>query len=399
MKQTEKSFSRYLIILSGLLATLGSVGFARFGYSMILPGMKDGLMLTYTQMGLMASGNFLGYIAFAILGAILASRCGPRIVITVSLGLVGTSMLLTGFIETFPQALILRGLTGIGSGGANLPALMLPAIWFSTRRGLATGLILSGNGVGIIVTGLLVPILNDLFGSNGWRYSWLILGAMTIAFTFFCGITIKNPVVKSTSTRGHVKALKWRLTDMDPMLWRIGLVYFLFGLSYIIYVTFFGAYLIKEVGLSSQETGVLWALIGTLSLFSGPLWGHASDRIGRGYSLAFVYFIQSLSFFLFALSARAFTVEAIYASAILFGVSAWSVPSIVAAYSGDYFGPKIAFSAMGFLTLFFGVGQIFGPFIAGYLADLTKTFASSFLLSSLMATLGGILSLKMLRKY
>jgi MFS family permease len=89
---------------------------------------------------------------------------------------------------------------------------------------------------------------------------------------------------------------------------------------------------------------------------------------------------------------------ALYTSAILFGLTAWSTPSIVAALSADHFGPKAAFSALGFLTLIFGFGQALGPSAAGYLADLTKTFASVFLLSSSVAALGGFLSIKILGK-
>ncbi len=364
---------------------------------MILPEMKDGLMLTYTQMGLMASGNFIGYISFAILGTILASRYGPRLVIAISLGIVGLSMLFTGFIENFQQALLLRALTGIGSGGANVPALMLPAIWFAARRrGLATGIIISGTSIGLISTGFLVPKFTDVFGTDGWRYSWLILGIITFFFALFCGFAIRDPAVRKTSTQMHISKIGPRLKHLDPMIWKIGFVYFMFGLSYIIYVTFFGAYLEKEVGVSSQLTGMLWALIGVLSLFGSPLWGHISDVIGRGHSLAFIYFIQSFCFYLFAYSKE---INALTTSAVLFGLTAWSIPSIVAAYSGDCFGPKSAFSAMGFLTLFFGIGQILGPFIAGYLADLAGTFTSPFLLSSLVAAMGGILSILMLRRY
>ncbi len=90
--------------------------------------------------------------------------------------------------------------------------------------------------------------------------------------------------------------------------------------------------------------------------------------------------------------------KSIYLSTILFGLTAWSIPSIIAAYSGDRFGPKAAFSVLGFLTLFFGVGQAIGPSTAGYLADLTQTFTSAFLLSSSTAAIGGFLSLKILRK-
>ena len=390
----KKGSSFYFVVIPGLVAVLGSLGFTRFGYSMILPGMKDSLMLSYTEMGLMASGNFCAYMISAVIAGLLASRYEARVVVSVSLATVGVSMLLTGFVQTYSQALILISLAGVGSGGANVPAMMLPAVWLpAKRRGLASGLIASGSSIGLIITGFLVPRLSDIFGGEGWRYSWLILGAITLIFALFCSVAIRKS--KVTSTDNHAGTLGWRVISKESLLWKIGLTYSMFGFSYIVYVTFFGSYLVKEVGLAAQSAGALWALVGVISLASGPLWGHVSDRIGRHYALTLVYFIQSLSFFLFTQRGG----ETLYMSAILFGVTAWSIPSIVAAYSGDHFGPKSSFSVLGFLTLFFGIGQASGSSVAGYLADLTKTFASSFFLCSFAAIIGGFLSLRVLRRH
>jgi len=362
---------------------------------MILPGMKDGLSLTYTQMGFMASGNLIGYMISAIIGGVLAARYGPRAVIASSLLLVGMSMLLTSLVENFPQALLLRSLAGLGSGGANVPAMMLPAAWISSKsRGLASGVIAAGSGVGLIATGFLVPRLDETFGIEGWRYSWLVLGVMTLIFALFCVTAIRNVPSKEPLAKS-VRTIGWKLSKIDTLLWKMGVIYSMFGFSYVIYATFFGAYLVKEVGLTTESSGLMWALVGGLSIASGPLWGHMSDRFGRRCILATVYFVHSLSFFLFASGGG---MAALYTSAILFGLTAWSTPSIVAALSADHFGPKAAFSALGLLTLIFGFGQALGPSAAGYLADLTKTFASVFLLSSSVAALGGFLSIKILGK-
>jgi MFS family permease len=386
----------YFVVVSGLLAVLGSLGFARFGYSMILPGMKDSLALNYTEMGVMASGNFCGYMIFAVIAGVLASRYGPRIVMSASVALVGISMLLTCFIQTYSQALVLISLAGVGCGGANVPAMMLPAVWLpSRRRGLASGIICCGSSIGLIVTGFLVPRLNEIFGGDGWRYSWLTLGVIALIFALFCAVSVRNSVAQVTSAGKNARTFVWRVVSRDSLLWKIGLIYSMFGFSYVVYVTFFGSYLIKEVGFTAESAGVLWALVGVISLVSGPLWGHVSDRIGRRYALALVYFIQSVSFFLFAQKGT----EVLYASAVLFGATAWSIPSIVAAYSGDRFGPELSFSVLGFLTLCFGIGQAFGPSAAGFVADSTRTFTFTFFLSSFMAILGGLLSLKILSRH
>ena len=66
----------------GLLTTIGAHGFGRMAYTLILPAMKDGLQFTYAQLGLLATGNFIGYLSLAIIGGFLASRFGTRIVIS-----------------------------------------------------------------------------------------------------------------------------------------------------------------------------------------------------------------------------------------------------------------------------------------------------------------------------
>jgi MFS family permease len=80
-------------------------------------------------------------------------------------------------------------------------------------------------------------------------------------------------------------------------------------------------------------------------------------------------------------------------SAILFGITAWSIPAIMAATCGDVLGPRLAPAALGFITLFFGVGQAIGPSVAGVMADASGTFVSAYLLAAFVAVLGAAGSL------
>jgi MFS family permease len=77
----------------------------------------------------------------------------------------------------------------------------------------------------------------------------------------------------------------------------------------------------------------------------------------------------------------------------LFGITLSSVPTIMAAAAGDVAGGKVAPATLGFITLFFGVGQCFGPGIAGWIKDITGTFVWSFLLSAIVSFLGASCSL------
>ena len=67
----------WVVILAGLLVTIGAHGFGRMSYTIILPAMKDGLGFNYTQLGLLGTGNFIGYLVMAIIGGFLAAHLYP----------------------------------------------------------------------------------------------------------------------------------------------------------------------------------------------------------------------------------------------------------------------------------------------------------------------------------
>jgi sugar phosphate permease len=185
-------------------------------------------------------------------------------------------------------------------------------------------------------------------------------------------------------------ALDWRQVYRSAAVWHLALVYIAFGFSYIIYVTYFAKYLQAEADYTREAAGRLWAAVGWISIFCGLIWGTISDLIGRKHGLALVYLIQAAAFAAFALwrSPAGYVV-----STVAFGLTAWSIPGIVAAACGDYVGGRMAPAALGFVTLFFGLGQAAGPSVAGALADATGSFGPAFLLAAAVAFMGGVGSL------
>ena len=121
----KKMHYGWVVILTGLLVTIGAHGFGRMSYTIILPAMKDGLHFNYTELGLLGTGNFVGYLVMAIVGGFLAARIGTRIVIALALMLMGVTLALTGLAETFSFAFSMRLLTGLGNGAAYVPAMAL----------------------------------------------------------------------------------------------------------------------------------------------------------------------------------------------------------------------------------------------------------------------------------
>jgi sugar phosphate permease len=408
MKPHEQSLSRrlhygWIVMVISMLTVLGALGLARFGYTMILPDMQAALSLSNTQTGVLATGNFLGYLALALVGGIVASRYGPRRIIAISMALIGVTMALTGLVGSFQEALVWRVLTGVGSGGSNVPVMALVPAWFAARRrGLATGVAVAGSSLGLIITGLLVPRILEACGADGWRYSWVFLGILVLLLGLLAAALLRDrpeekglcPVAAAANvtatSAAKASALDWGQVYRSTAVWCLALVYVAFGFSYIIYVTYFAKYLQAEAGYTKEAAGNLWAAVGWISIFCGLIWGTISDLVGRKVGLALVYLIQAAAFAAFALwrSPAGYIV-----SAIAFGLTAWSIPGIVAAACGDYVGGRMAPAALGFVTLFFGLGQAAGPSVAGALADATASFAPAFLLAAGVALLGGIGSL------
>ncbi len=405
--EQKKIHYGWIVIFMGLFTTIAAHGFGRMAYTIILPAMKDGLKFDYTQLGLLGTGNFIGYLSMAIIGGFLAARFGTRIVITFALILMGVSMILTGLANSFGFAFSMRLFTGLGNGAAYVPAMALGSAWFAAnRRGFATGIVSGGIGAGTLISGLLVPPILAVYGPEGWRFSWYILGAAVLIIAGVVFLFIRSrPEEKGlfpvgadegqtsqpiASDNGKTSSLQLSAVYKNKAAWYLGIVYFFYGLSYIIYMIFFAAYLVKEMGFTQSWAGGLWAAVGGLSVFCGIIWGSISDRIGRSKGAALAYLVLGLSYIIFALIKVKF---GFYLSAVMFGLTAWSIPTIMAATAGDFFGPRLAPAGLGFITLFFGIGQALGPALGGYMADVTHSFTLPFLVAGGISFAGMIASL------
>ncbi len=397
----------WIVLVMATLATYGAIGLARFGYTVVLPAMQAGLGLDNTQAGGLATANLIGYLALSVIGGALASRFGPRTVIAVGLGLAGLGMLLTGLAEAFVSAAVWRGLTGIGTGASNVPVMGLLSAWFAARRrGLASGIAVAGSSLGLITVGPLVPRILAGYGDSGWRVCWFIFGGVTVILAVASFLVLRNrPAevdLKPVGTQSGdpepeppTGALEWRRVYRARPVWHLGSVYVAFGFSYIIYMTFFTKRLIADGGYSQEAAGTLFMTMGWFSLLCGLIWGAVSDVLGRKVALAMVYTLHAVAFGLFGLwpTPVGFTV-----SAILFGLSAWSIPAIMAATCGDVLGARLAPAALGFITLFFGIGQAIGPSVAGALADAAGTLTPAYVLASAVALLGAVGALTLRRR-
>ena len=393
----------WIVVLAGTLTIVAALGLGRFSLGMLLPSMGSDLGLSYSRMGFVGTGNFLGYLIGVLISSRLVKRFDYRAVINNGLFLVGFSMIVVGRASGFWLVLFAFFFTGIGSGLANVPVMGLVSQWFgATLRGRAAGIMVSGIGLGIMITGLLIPSINNWAGpGQGWRINWMILGVLVLAIAVLCSFVIRNRPsemgLQLVEKAGAKEAGKPSGSCGEPpvlarkrTLFHLGSIYFCFGFSVVIYVTFVITSLINDHGFSEAVAGRFWVWFGFLGMFSGPIFGSLSDLAGRARTLALVYSLQTISLLLLSLNPFS---GSVYLSIAMFALCAWSVPSIMAAAIGDYLGPVKAAVGFATLTLFFSVGQISGPALAGVMAETSGSFSTAYLLAGLLMAAGAVSSL------
>lgn len=397
MKRLRPFHYAWLIALCGALTLFCCFGLARFSFGMLLPAMRADLGFGYDRMGFVSTGNFVGYLISVGLAPLVLRRVKPRLLVSLALALIALALLGISQSSSFAVIVGLYALVGVGGGFANIPIMVLVSHWFRReRRGRAAGLMVAGNGVGIILSGFLIPYLNDVLGADGWRAGWLILGGIILLLALVVGLLLRNdPADLGLEPVGRLQAppasalVPREAPGAGRVLAQLGLLYAIFGATYLIYGTFIVTTLVEEYAFGEGTAGMFWSWVGFFSIFSGVGFGALSDRIGRKWGLMAVFILQTAAY---GLAGSNFGPWAMFASVVLYGLGMFAIPTIMAAAVGDYFGLSRAAAAFSLLTFCFAIGQTLGPSGAGMLGQSLGGFAPAYLLSAASTALAALLT-------
>ncbi|WP_328760078.1 MFS transporter [Geomonas azotofigens] len=386
------------MVATAALGLFSCFGLARYAYSVMLPGMQAGLGLTYDRMGFIGTGNFVGYLLSVLAAPRLMKRLKPRRMAALGLLIIAAGMMAIGACSSLVPIIALYALVGLGSGFTNIPLMALVTYWFrSEQRGKAAGLVIAGNGIGIILAGFLIPFLNRTYGALGWRSGWIVLGVICLVASGVAALFLRNhpadlglePVGRKVEPSPE-QFLHHEHKGDGRVLCHLGMLYLVFGVTFMVYGTFIVTTMVKEYGLSQARAGLYWSWVGFFSFFSGIGFGTLSDKIGRKRGLALVFAVQSVAYLL--AGGKAGTAGLIV-SLILYGSAVFAIPAIMAAAVGEYLGLSRASAAFATITIFFGVGQVIGPAGAGIIAKASGAFTTPYLICGLLTTVATVSAL------
>lgn len=138
----------------------------------------------------------------------------------------------------------------------------------------------------------------------------------------------------------------------------------------------------ESFGASPLQATLLISVFAACQLVSGPLLGHASDRVGRKPLLI----ISQIGTFIgFVVLARATSLWMVFLSRIIDGATAGNL-SLAQAYISDHTTPDNRARAFGLIGIAFGLGFFVGPSVTGYMADAYGLSAPIYLAAGMSAT-------------
>jgi MFS family permease len=348
----------------------------------------------------------------AIAGGRWQDRSGPRKVAVTGVVLWGLANALAGIGATrlgAPWMYLTYGvLGGLGLGLGYVTPVAAVTKWFPDRRGLATGMVVMGFGLGAFLYNNIlkaIPAFSAVAaeagkvvaaragGSPGASLSEASVDTLMATFVWsgvvfavvggICASFLRNPAPTGAPAAASPAAAKAAPAAADyppsralrtPQFWSLWAMLFLNVTAGILFIS-------NAVPIMQELTGAApataLAVYGFIALFNGLgrfFWGAVSDRIGRNMAYVLIYGLQVVVFFVVGGIEALPVVAALFAIVLLcYGGGFGTMPS----FTADYFGTKYMGVNYGWILSAWGVGGIVGPIFVAVVKDRTGSFSGA----------------------
>ncbi len=361
------------LALGGMIALAVGIGVGRFVYTPILPVMVDALKLTTSQAGLIASSNYLGYLAGALLAALSVFRGSRRSYLLGALAVNALGLVAMGLTGDFVLQLILRFVGGLASAFILVfaSALVLDQLT-ATGRARLSAVHFAGVGVGVAVSAAVVAAL--IAAGAGWQALWYVSGAMALAGFGMAALMIApgEPAAPDLPKPAAAAAAK-----ASSALRAMIVAYGLFGFGYVITATFIVAMVRAAPEIRAMEPYV-WVVFGVSAAPSVALWIRIGARIGivEAFAVACLVEAVGVASSILWVSTAGVIIAVVFLGGTIVSITALGLIVARRLSSGDP-RPNLAL-----MTASFGAGQAIGPAFAGWLFDWLGSFAVASLIAS-----------------
>jgi len=350
----------------------------------------------------LTSGAFTLSMLFQGVGSIFMGRLndklGPRFVMTLCGFLLGAGYLLMSRTDSSWQLYLFYGVVvGTGMSGAFVALLSTAARWFVKRRGMMTGIVIGGIGVG---TFLVPPAANWLISVYDWRPAYAIMGGVLLVISVLAAQVLRrDPARMGLEPYGDTggkeagpafgdRGFSLREAAVTRQFWMLMIIYFCFGYS----VFTINVHLVPHVtdlGIAATTAASVLAAAGAMNAAGCVGLGGAADSIGSRRVSAISFILIAAGVFWLVPISEAWM---FYLFAVVYGIGSGGGAPVESTMTAELFGMKSHGLLLGVVSFSFTIGGAFGPFLTGYLFDVNGSYQTAFLICASVGALGFIFS-------
>jgi MFS family permease len=327
------------------------------------------------------------YFGLGVLSGPLADRVGSRRLAVGGMILTGLGLAAASAARSLTEVYAAYGLgVGLGVGCAYVPAIGAVQRWFVRRRGFASGLAVSGIGVGTLV---MPPLASLLIEHLGWRGAYLTLGTLAAVLGGGLALLIENdprdrglgpdgdpPPSGAQPTRPEGNSVSDAIRSSRFIRLYVACLICSFG----VFVPF--VHLVpyaRDHGVAPASAVLLLGVIGVGSTAGRFFLGGLADRIGRELSLLLMFTGMALALAVWVIATDFWSLAGF---AFVYGVFYGGWVAVLPAVVMDYFGGRNVSGIIGILYTSVAFGTLIGPSAAGFAFDLGHSYTVPVLVSA-----------------
>jgi len=379
-------FYGWFVVAAAFAVTLIGFGSA-YTFSAFVDSLQRDFSASRGSVSLVFSLAGFLYFGLGMVSGPLADRWGSRRLCIAGMVLVGLGLCVASVARTLTQVYAAYGLgIGLGVGCSYVPAVGAVQRWFVRHRGLASGIAVSGIGVGTLV---MPPLASYWVAALGWRHAYLALGVLAAVVGVGMSLLIENdPRDRGLAPDGEVlhpgdrgaPAVGFSVREAVRSRRFAGLYAACLICSFGIFVPF--VHLVPyalDHGIARGSAVLLLGGVGVGSTAGRFLLGGVADSLGRELALLLMFAGMALTLLIWAVS-TSFWGLAVFA--LTYGVFYGGFVAILPALTMDYFGGRHVSSVIGLLYTSIAFGTLVGPSAAGYAFDLRHSYTLPILIGA-----------------
>lgn len=400
------------VVVAACFATMVATHGARGSIGAFIPAWQEAFRTDRSTVALASAIGFLFYALGLPFAGRIGDRFGPRVVLSAAVALLGGGLLFSSLASAPWHLYVTFGVLGsLGVAGAsNVTVSVAVMRWFTTRRGLAMGLITMGMAVGAMV---LVPLVIVVIGPLGWQLTIALLGLLLLALVPVLMLVLRadpasmglrplgegardgsRPALATQEPPEKVLPILRRMLRMRAF-WFLALPYFVCGVTT---AGIIHTHLVPhayDLGFSEATAATAMGVLAGANFAGTFLSGYLTDRWNRRLLMVGIYGLRGLTY-LFLLTVR--DPASLVLFGLIFGAVDFATIPPTSALSAQYFGRRRVGLTYGCISLFHQIGAAVGAYASGWLYDTTGSYAPTFLLAALLLFAGAALSLALPRQ-